>query len=91
MAMLADCIISASVTIGIIVKAYKITIKDRLHGMMTVEYVVVTHVAIVALLVVRIKRVLRVVCLGWGFRRMRWENITIFLSFRMARLIRRGR
>jgi len=91
MAMSADCIISVSTVTGIAVKAYKITIKDGLHGMMTVEYVVVTYAAIVAPLVVRIEWVLRVACLGWGFRRIRWENVTIFLSFRTARLIRRGR
>ena len=90
MVILADCTISVSAITRITVKAYKITIKDRLYRTMTVEYVVVTYAAIVAPLVIRIKWVLRVAYLGWGFRRMRRENITIFLSFRTARLIRRG-
>jgi len=64
MAMSADYTISVSAVTGIIIKAYKITIKDGLYGTMTVEYVVVTHVAIMAPLVIRIKRVLRVACLG---------------------------
>jgi len=64
MAMLADCTISVSIVTRIIIKAYKITTKDGLHGIMTVEYVVVTYAAIIAPLVIRIKQVLRVVCLG---------------------------
>jgi len=91
MAMSADRTTSASAATGIAVKAYKITTKDGLHGTMTVEYVVVTHAAIVAPPVVRIERVLRVACLGWGFGRVRRENVTIFPSFRTAGLIRRGR
>ena len=67
MAMSADYTISVSAVTGIIIKAYKITIKDGLYGTMTVEYVVVTYAAIVVLLVVKIKWVLRVVCLDWGF------------------------
>jgi len=55
MAMSANCTTSMSAVTRIIVKTYKITIKDGLHGTMTVEYVVVTHAAIVVPLVVRIK------------------------------------
>ena len=64
MAMLADCIISASAVTRIVVKAYKITIKDGLYRTMTIEYIVVTHAAIIAPLVIRIKQVLRVAYLG---------------------------
>jgi len=53
--MLADCTIFVSTVIGIIIKTYKITTKDGLYGTMTVEYVVVTHAAIMAPPVVRIK------------------------------------
>lgn len=70
MAMSANCTISASAITRIAVKAYKITIKDRLYRTITVEYVVVTYAAIVAPLVIRIERVLRVACLGWGFGRI---------------------
>jgi len=64
MAILANCTISASTTTRIAVKAYKITIKDRLYRTVTIKYVVVTHAAIMALLVIRIKRVLKIACLG---------------------------
>jgi len=64
MAIPADRTTSASAATGIAVKAYKITTKDRLHGTMTVAYVVVTHAAIIAPSVVRIERVLKVACLG---------------------------
>jgi len=43
MAMPADRTTSASAATGIVVKAYKITTKDGLHGTMTVAYVIVTH------------------------------------------------
>ena len=55
MAMSADRTISVSAVTKIIVKAYKITIKDGLYRTITVEYVVVTYVAIVAPPVIRIK------------------------------------
>jgi len=62
--MSANHTISISTTTRIIIKTYKITIKDGLHGTITVEYVVITHAAIIAPLVIRIKQVLRVAYLG---------------------------
>jgi len=73
--------VSATAT-RIAAKAYKITVEDGLHGTMTVAYMIVTYSAIVVALVVRIERVLRVACPGWGFGRVRQEVVTIFLKFR---------
>lgn len=89
--MQADRTISVSVATRIAAKVYKITAEGGLHGTMTVAYMLETQPAIVVPSVVRIERVLRVAYPGWGFGRVRQEVVTIFLSFRTAGLIRRGR
>jgi hypothetical protein len=88
MAMPADRIIYVSaVTTGITDKAYKITIKNKLHGTMTVAYVIVIHSAIMVPSVVRIERVFKVADPGGGFKRVRQKIVTIILSLGTARLI----
>jgi cytidylate kinase len=69
MAMAADRTINVS-SATITAKANNIIVEARLHRTMTMAYAIVTHSAIVVLLAVRIERVLRVACLGGGFRRV---------------------
>jgi len=89
--MPADRTIYVSAAATTITVETKITVEDGLHGTITVAYVIATHPAIVVASVVRIEPVLRGAYPGWAFGRVRQEVVTIFLSFGMAGLIRRGR